>query len=195
MQINLESISALSKIRILDNCIVPRPIAWIVTVNHQGVVNLAPFSFFAPVSSEPIVFSVCFYSKSNGDLKDTFKNIMQEKKATICICEANNLNLMHQTSKELPSDLSEAVAFNIPLSVAISEYPPIIKGSRFAFMCDFFDLLEIGKYSKTLLLEAKEFFVEDATYNPNFEFKVNSVGQVGKEYQISNNLISFKDVK
>ncbi|MCE3036948.1 flavin reductase [Helicobacter sp. faydin-H20] len=194
MQINLEEISALSKIKILDNCIIPRPIAWIVTVNNQGVINLAPFSFFAPVSSEPIIFSVCFYSKSDGDLKDTFKNIIREKKASICICESDQLGLMHASSQELPSTESEAVKFNIPMQAIVPEYPPIVKKSRIAFMCDYFDLLDIGKYSKTLLLEAKELFVANELY-PDFDAKIHAVGHSGKEYQMPGEKILMKSVK
>ena len=41
------------------SCIVPRPIAWITTLSADGVVNLAPFSFFNGIASDPpmVMFS------------------------------------------------------------------------------------------------------------------------------------------
>jgi len=40
--------------KLLTNLVVPRPIAWVSTVNPQGVVNLAPFSFFNAVCADPL---------------------------------------------------------------------------------------------------------------------------------------------
>ncbi|CBG40225.1 flavin reductase family protein [Helicobacter mustelae] len=195
MQIKLEQISSLAKLRILDNAITPRPIAWIVSVSEEGVVNLAPFSFFAPVSSEPIVFSICFYSKSNGDPKDSLRNILQSKRATICICEGIHLGAMHKSARELDANISEAALLGIPMQAVIEGYPPIVQGVRLAFMCDFYDLLEIGKFSKTLLLEAKELFCAEELQRENFEFGLENIGQVGREYALSYQLIPARNVK
>lgn len=194
MQIDFLQVSPLIKYKILSNAITPRPIVWIVTVNANGVVNLAPFAFFAPVSSDPIVFSVCFSLKSNGDLKDTFKNIIKEKKATLCMCDLKNLKSMHLSSQEVDSQISEASAFNIELEIKNPLYPPVPKFTQVAFMCEFFDILEIGKTSKTLLLEAKEFFIQDDLYDSNFDFKLKNIGRVGKEYQVSEKYIHSRDL-
>lgn len=194
MQIDFSQISPLIKYKILSNSITPRPIAWIVTVSANGVINLAPFAFFAPISSDPVVFSICFSLKSNGESKDTFKNIMQEKKATICMCDVKNLKSLHLSSQELDSQISEALAFNIELEIKNPLYPPVPKFTQAAFMCDFFDILEIGKSSKTLLLEAKEFFIQDDLYNPSFDFKLKNIGRVGKEYQVSEKYIHSREL-
>lgn len=194
MQIDLTAVSLLTKYKILSNSITPRPIAWIVTVNNNGVVNMAPFSFFAPISTDPVIFSVCFSFKSNGEFKDTFKNILNEKKATICMCDIKNLKSMHLTSQEIDSQTSEALVFNIKLDVINPLYPPVPKHTKGAFLCDFFDILEIGKSSKTLLLEAKEFFIDDSFFKPNFDFQFNNIGRVGKEYQVATKVLNPADL-
>ncbi len=194
MQIDLSSISALTKYKILSNAICPRPIAWISTVNQDGVINLAPFSFFAPMSSDPIVFSVCFGLKSNGDFKDTFKNIIKEKRATICMCDLKNIKAMHLSSEELDHQQSEASHFDIVMQSIHAHYPPIPKHTQVAFLCDFYDLLEIGNNTKTLLLEAKEFFIQDDLHNTEFDFRLQNVGRVGREYEIGQKYISPKDL-
>ncbi|WP_104697230.1 MULTISPECIES: flavin reductase [unclassified Helicobacter] len=189
MQIDLATSSLLTKYKILSNSVTPRPIAWIVTVNNNGVVNMAPFSFFAPISTDPVAFSICFSLKSNGDLKDTFKNILEERRATICMCDMKNLKSMHLTSQEIDSQTSEALVFDIKLKVINPLYPPIPEHTKGAFLCDFLDILKIGKSSKTVLMEAKEFFIDDEFYNPNLDFRFDNVGRVGKEYQITTKAI------
>ena len=192
MNLDFSTISTLAKYKILSNAITPRPIAWVSSVNAQGVINLAPFSFFAPISSDPVVFSLCLSLKSDGELKDTLKNALSEKKATICMCESKNLKAMHLSSKELEFSQSEAVEFDIKMQSITPEYPPVPEGTQVAFFCEFFDLLEIGKSTKTLLLEAKGIFISDEIYNEELNFRLHNVGRVGKEYQISQQCIDPK---
>ncbi|HSR13490.1 MAG TPA: flavin reductase family protein, partial [Thermodesulfobacteriota bacterium] len=49
----------------------PRPIAFVSTIDAKGVYNLAPFSFFIPVSVNPTVIGVVIGRKADGRKKDT----------------------------------------------------------------------------------------------------------------------------
>ena len=40
--------------KLLTNLVVPRPIAWVTSQNTEGVINLAPFSFFNAVGADPL---------------------------------------------------------------------------------------------------------------------------------------------
>jgi flavin reductase (DIM6/NTAB) family NADH-FMN oxidoreductase RutF len=62
MQIDPALHSQADNYKILTNVVVPRPIAWITSLSDSGVVNLAPFSFFNAVGSDPlyIVVSIGF---------------------------------------------------------------------------------------------------------------------------------------
>ena len=58
---------------VLTGVIVPRPIAFVSTISPDGVVNLAPYSFFNAVSYSTVVFSS---SRNVGNKsKDTLRNI------------------------------------------------------------------------------------------------------------------------
>ena len=61
----------------LISCVVPRPIAFVSTISAGGVPNLAPFSFFNGVGSNPpaIMFSPC--TKADGTPKDTLVNLRE----------------------------------------------------------------------------------------------------------------------
>lgn len=195
MQVDFETSTPLSKYKILSNTFTPRPIAWISTIDDDGRVNLAPFSFFGILSPDPVVFSVCISPKSDGSTKDTLKNILQNKKASISMINQKNLKASHQSSQELDYGVSEAVEFGIEMDIVHSNYPPIPKGVSVAFMCDFYDLLNIGKNSQTLLLEAKSCFIEDEIFTEDLHFTIQNIGRVGSFYQLPSHLLTSKDLK
>src|SRR6476620_5550513 len=61
--------------KLMIGSIVPRPIAFISTLSPEGLGNLAPFSFFNGVSSNPPAVMVAITRKKGGGKKDTLVNI------------------------------------------------------------------------------------------------------------------------
>jgi flavin reductase (DIM6/NTAB) family NADH-FMN oxidoreductase RutF len=57
--------------KLLTGIIIPRPIGWISTIDGNGISNLAPFSYFNMVSSDPpcVMFSTRRDNNKNKDLK------------------------------------------------------------------------------------------------------------------------------
>jgi len=62
--------------RLLVDCVVPRPIAWVTTMDEQGRVNLAPFSFFQAVGADPPSIIVSIGRHRDGEFKDTGVNAL-----------------------------------------------------------------------------------------------------------------------
>ena len=60
--------------KLLIGGIVPRPIAWVSTISPDGKPNLAPFSFFAGVGSNPMMVLFCPANTPEGTEKDTLRN-------------------------------------------------------------------------------------------------------------------------
>ncbi len=73
-KIDFENLERRECYQLLTGMILPRPIAWVSTVSEDGVFNLAPFSFFAGISSKPpiICLSIGF---RKVEKKDTLRNI------------------------------------------------------------------------------------------------------------------------
>ncbi|WP_295699534.1 flavin reductase [Helicobacter mastomyrinus] len=182
MILEAHSTTPLQHYKILSNTITPRPIAWVSTIFPNGGVNLAPFSFFAPISVNPPIFSICMMQKSDGLEKDSFKNIFHTHKASISMCEISHIQALHNSSAELEFNMSEAIEFDIPLEIVQSGYPPIPKGVKVAFMCDLYDVLELGE-AKSVLLEAKIFYIDDSIYREDLHLSPNFIGRVGRIYR------------
>ena len=175
--------------KIMSRTVIPRPIAWIVT---QGkTLNIAPFSYYIPLSSNPPTLIVSIGHKKDGSPKDTLKNILQTKKCTICSVTPELLTKMHQSSESLDEETSEAELFDIPTKTIIQGYPPIVSGTPAAFFCDLFQKIELGGKTIPLILEVKRYYVDDKYIKDkeSFDIEFEAVARVGKEYRICNKKI------
>lgn len=74
MEIDVASLPVGLRYNLLLGAIVPRPIAVVGTMNDAGQHNLAPFSFFNAVSSEPMVLMFCPVSRGDGSENDSLRN-------------------------------------------------------------------------------------------------------------------------
>lgn len=74
VEINPAEIDIASRYKLLIGCIVPRPIAVVSTISVAGVLNLAPFSFFNGVGSNPLTLLFCPANTPEGAEKDTLRN-------------------------------------------------------------------------------------------------------------------------
>jgi len=165
----------------------PRPIAWIVTEDENGVINIAPYSLFTPLSFDSPTLIISFRAKEDGCLKDTLNNIHQSKKCTICMVKAEDREQMHQTSQEIPSSQSEAKEFNIETKEILEGYPPIINSSPIAYFCDFDQEITLKSDSATpLILSINEIFVDDEIIRDreSLDIEFDGVGHiVGDRYR------------
>ncbi|MEN4917897.1 flavin reductase family protein [Achromobacter spanius] len=93
--------------RLMSGIIVPRPIAWISSVNASGVVNLAPFSCYTFVSNQPPMIGVNIGRKA-GERKDTGRNIMEHGHFVVNIADETLLDPLHESAQEHPPEISEA---------------------------------------------------------------------------------------
>jgi flavin reductase (DIM6/NTAB) family NADH-FMN oxidoreductase RutF len=182
MLIDYAGIDTTTRYKLMSQTVTPRPIAWVVT-EEGGVVNIAPFSYFTPLSSEPPVVVVSVGHKQDGSPKDTLANIRAGKKCTICTVSPEHLEKMHLTGSELEKRISEAERFDIPTLRIHEGYPPVIEGADTALFCDFYQ--EIGlPESRTvpLILEVREQFVRDGLADERLGFTLKNIGRVGRGY-------------
>jgi Conserved protein/domain typically associated with flavoprotein oxygenases, DIM6/NTAB family len=76
MELDVKNLSSDELYDILVDWVAPRPIAWVSTLSKEGVINLAPFSFFNLVCDQPPVLMLSISKKEDGTRKDTARNIL-----------------------------------------------------------------------------------------------------------------------
>jgi flavin reductase (DIM6/NTAB) family NADH-FMN oxidoreductase RutF len=74
MELRPEDVPVRDRYKLMIGCIVPRPIAFVSTISPDGKPNLAPFSFFNGVGSDPMTLLFCPSNKPDGSEKDTLRN-------------------------------------------------------------------------------------------------------------------------
>ncbi|RLA77158.1 MAG: flavin reductase [Epsilonproteobacteria bacterium] len=172
--------------KLMAQTIIPRPIAWVVTEDN-GVINIAPFSYFIGLSSEPASVLISVGHKADGTPKDTLANIRKTKKCTICMVDEQNLEKMHFSSKGLDKEVSEAELFDIKTAKMFDEYPPAIEGVPCVYFCDFNQEIDLGGGSTIpLILNVKHIYVEDEniTNRERLTIEFNPVARIGKSYAL-----------
>ena len=93
--------------KILIGSILPRPIAWVSTMNENGNLNLAPYSFFTVASSRPMTLVFCPQLSASGTKKDTLHNVEAVPEFVVNITNEDTAEQMNMTATVLPPDQSE----------------------------------------------------------------------------------------
>lgn len=162
MLIDLTAMKPAEAYFVMTQSVIPRPIAWVLSENADGDYNLAPFSYFNAVASDPptIVFSVGL--QDDGGPKDTTINISERPEFTVNIASVSQLPVLNQTSATLPYGSSEVAANEVELAEVDGFSMPRVADSRIALMCERYHVQKIGNRDQMLIFgEIKSIFVAD----------------------------------
>lgn len=145
LKIDFDTIDEKSRMKLVKGSIIPRPIAWITSLNENGSVNLAPFSYFNVVSPTLVVVSF----QRNGDKqKDTFVNIFREKEAVIHIVDESLIDAMDKSSTPLERNKSEVELTNLTLSSSMKIKTPGIEEALIRFEVVLEESITLKNYQK-----------------------------------------------
>jgi flavin reductase (DIM6/NTAB) family NADH-FMN oxidoreductase RutF len=132
--------------KFLIGSVIPRPIAVISTRNIDGSNNLAPFSFFTAVSAMPMIIAFCpTIRTSDGQFKDTVKNILREKEFVLNFCNEDNYAKVNLASTELPFGEDEFKFAGLTPMASEVVKACRLKESPIHYECVFRDMLCYGK--------------------------------------------------
>lgn len=137
---------------LLTSLVVPRPIAWVSTRDATGHVNLAPFSYFTGLGSDPPMVTLGISDHRDGRAKDTLRIARDTGVLCISLVEEHDVERMNATSVELPSEVSEPVALGIEMQ-ACAEIPCArVATARAALECRLVDVHAYGRQVRVNLL-------------------------------------------
>jgi len=109
MIVDPSELSPLAAYKLATSLIVPRPIAWVGTQSKAGATNIAPFSYFMGVSSQPPSLAISVARGRNHSIKDTAANILETGEFSVSVVSHALCHPMVQSSLPLPPDVSEFV--------------------------------------------------------------------------------------
>lgn len=129
---------------LLTDVIVPRPIAWVSTIDGQGRTNLAPYSFFNGICIHPALVMVACARRPDGSEKDTARNARETGEMVIHIVTAELAEAMNQSSAEHPPGVSEIDAGGLATVASERVRPPRLADARVALECRLVEVLHPG---------------------------------------------------
>jgi flavin reductase (DIM6/NTAB) family NADH-FMN oxidoreductase RutF len=150
----------LDNYKLLSGSIVPRPIAFVTSMNKEGIVNASPFSFFNTVASDPPLISISCLRKPGGIMKDTAKNITDSKEFVVHIVDETIIERVNQTSADYPPDKSEVEEVGFSLEPSVTVKVPGIKEAKIRLECRLYQWIPVGD-ADLLIGEVVSFFIQD----------------------------------
>src|SRR5437763_3915075 len=119
----------------LVDVVTPRPIAWVTSVDPEGRVNLAPFSFFNAFGANPpvVVFSPTL--RRDATRKDTLRNVEATGEFVLNAAVESLAEQVNLSSKELPYGQSEVELTGLTLLPSLKVKPPRLPATPVTMEC------------------------------------------------------------
>jgi flavin reductase (DIM6/NTAB) family NADH-FMN oxidoreductase RutF len=172
--------------RILINSVVPRPIAWVSTLN-DGHLNLAPFSFFNAVSAKPPLLAFAPSLRlvdGQSTLKDTLHNIRETGEFVVNVVTFAVAEAMNLTSGDYDRTVDEFAVAKLHTRPSQIVRPPQVAESPISFECKLERIIDFGSeppsgslvIGEIVCVHLEESVVKDGTIDPT---ALDLVGRMG----------------
>ena len=124
--------------------VAPRPIAWVSSVDVDGVPNLAPFSYFNACADRPptIVFAPN-NPRPNGEGKDTLRNIEQTNEFVVNLAGYDLREAMNETSAHVDPAVDEFELAGLTPAPSVHVEAPRIREAPVSLECRFLTRLRL----------------------------------------------------
>lgn len=150
---DFRALSARDKYKLMIGTVVPRPIALVTTVDPEGRVNAAPFSFYNCLSADPPILALGVENHPDMRFKDTGSNIRLTEVFTVNIVSHAIAEAMHVCAVPFAPDRDELKAAGLTAMPGKAVASPWIKEAPASFECRRHVTLELGKSRQIILGE------------------------------------------
>ena len=165
MELDLEGQHADRAYAVLASLIMPRPIAWVTTIDPEGKVNAAPFSFFNVLGDEPPIVGFCPGDRDDGTPKDTARNIRLTHEFVVNLVDESVAEAMNKTSATVPYGTDELALAGLTTAPSSVVKAPRIAEAPASFECAEWGTLQIGN-NRLIIGLVKRAHIRDSLFDP-----------------------------
>lgn len=185
MELSRAEIPLASFYKVIVGSVVPRPIAWVSTLNAEGVPNLAPYSFFNVVCKNPPTILFCPGVRgTDGLLKDSYTNVRANQEFVVNIVSEELAEAMNKTATELPSEVDEFKYAGLTTAASKMIAAPRVAESPVSFECTVSQIIDVGNGSPgsgwVVLGEVLHIHVSDEVLLPNYRIDLDKLNPIGR---------------
>lgn len=181
--IDFKTITTQERYKILAGSVVPRPIALVTSINNKGELNAAPFSFFNALSANPPLVGFGIQRMPDGQLKDTYKNIIESQEFTVNIVSDALVEAMNICAIQFESNVDEASMAGLSAIPGTLINTPRIKESMISLECKLFSNISTSEYGDLLLGEVVMAHINESIIDTNNlyidQIGLDAVGRMG----------------
>jgi flavin reductase (DIM6/NTAB) family NADH-FMN oxidoreductase RutF len=193
---DVSEIAPRERYKLMIGIVVPRPIALVTSVDADGRVNAAPFSFFNIFSDDPPQIALGLQHKAPGAPKDTTRNLAAAREFVVNMVDEDLGPLMNDCAINFPPDVSEIEALGIETRPSVKVAVPRIAAAPFALECRkvvslaFTDSREmligevVAVHARGGLVDPKTFYTDTDKYRPIGRLAGNAYSRQGEVYEM-----------
>lgn len=161
MLFDFAALDTQARYKLMSFTVVPRPIAWVVTLGPDGRRNAAPFSFFNIMATDPPIIGIGITArKPHG--KDTSRHIEETGEFVVNLVPHRLIDAMNITAAEFEPGVDELTEANLSVLPSTRVRPPRIAESPVAFECERFQLTKLDSGQRIVLGRVLALHIDDA---------------------------------
>lgn len=180
---DFNDLTARDRYKLLIGVVIPRPIAFVTTVNEFGQPNAAPFSFFNVLSADPAIVAIGVENHPDMRFKDTAHNIRVTEEFTVNIVDDALLAGMNVCAVPFPPDVDELARAGLTAIPGTHVRCPRIGEAPASLECRRHTTLSLGKSRDIILGQVIGCFIRDDAVDPVRkhvdQHRMDAIGRLG----------------
>jgi len=183
LHFDFSALSARDRYKLLIGTVIPRPIAFVTTVDEAGRVNAAPFSFFNCLSADPPIVAIGVENHADMRFKDTGHNIRMTEQFTVNIVDDATLDAMNVCAVPFPPEVDELAMAGLTAVAGTHVACPRIAEAPASLECRRYMTLEVGRSREIILGLVLGCFVREGAVDPVSKHvdqrRMDAIGRLG----------------
>lgn len=169
--------------KLLIGTVIPRPIAFVSTVDRDGRRNAGPFSFFNVLTHDPAIVAIGVENYDDMRFKDTSRNIRDTGEFTVHIVDEALVKQMEICAIKFGPEVDEIAEAGLTTVPGLNVKSPRIVEAPAALECRRYMTLELGRAREIILGEVLGVFVREDAVDPQSlhidQVKMDAIGRMG----------------
>jgi len=167
----------------LVGAILPRPIAWISTLNAEGIPNLAPYSFFTVASVNPPILAISHISPRQAYEKDTLANLRAHPECVVNIVSAALAEQMNASCASVANHINEFELAKVQPTASSAVKPPSVAAAKVRYECrvnTIHTLSEAPAGGSLILLDVIGIYIDPELVDASGQINTQLLDAIGK---------------
>ena len=165
MHFDLALLTPSDAYKLLVSTVVPRPIALATTVDLDGRVNAAPFSFFNVFCEDPPLCMFAVNLRPDGRVKDTLVNIQRTQEFVVHLTDEPLARAMHDSSGDFPPEIGEPGYLGLKLAPSTKVAVPRLADAPWAMECKTWKTIDVNGDRQLVMGEGIHFYIRDELWD------------------------------